>query len=487
MLVFAYLPSGARGVDALAKRSHDVAFSTYLGGSEGDLSRDVACDWAGNVIVVGLTMSSDFPVSAEAHQRKYGGNGDAFVTKFSPEGRIVWSTCFGGPNFDNAYAVEVDDRGFVYIAGRAGDSLPTTPGVLQPRFGGDVLANEHSAYGKQDGYIAKFTPDGALIWSTYFGGADEGFIRDIDVDDSGNVFVMMPGVKRPFPHITTGAFQTKLQGDFDMVVAKTSEDGRRVIWASYLGGSGEDGGGPSLRVDKVAGCVYALGVTNSHDFPTPNGFQKRLSGRHDVCLAKFSPDGKELLFGTYLGGSGDEGLETHNIAVNADGEKVYVAHYTSSHDIAMVGNGVQRTFGGGGGEIIVWNIGSRGKLLANTYLGGSGGEGVQGIEVDAAGNVYLSIPGTTSTDFPMTSDAWQSVSRGGSEAAWAKLSPDLSRLIYSTYLGGSGSDETRCAALDSRGTFVFAGQTTSRDWPTVNAHQRVFGGGNLDGVVARFD
>ena len=113
MLVFGYLPSFAWGADALAKRSYGVAFSTYLGGSEGDLIRGVACERVGNVIVAGLTMSSDFPVSAEAHQREYGGNGDAFVTKLSPEGRMIWSTYFGGPSSDNAYAVEVDDRGCV--------------------------------------------------------------------------------------------------------------------------------------------------------------------------------------------------------------------------------------------------------------------------------------------------------------------------------------------------------------------------------------
>ena len=113
------------------------------------------------------------------------------------------------------------------------------------------------------------------------------------------------------------------------------------------------------------------------------------------------------------------------------GTNVYVAHYTSSTDIPMVVRGFQQTFGGGGGEIIVWKISSGGQLLANTYLGGNGGEGVQGIVVDIAGNVYLSIPGTTSTDFPVTSNAYQSTNRGGGDAAWAK------RLIWRLFARGA--------------------------------------------------
>lgn len=485
---------------------YTLIFSTYVGGSQGDLIRGIAVDRQGNIHVAGVTDSPNFPTTPGAYQRTYGGNGDAFVAKFSPTGQLIWSTFFGGPNYDQAYAIEVDNQGYVYIAGRAGDGFPTTPGVLQPNFGRDVVAGPNALYGKQDGGIAKFTSDGALVWSTYFGGDDEGFIRDIDVDNSGNVYVIEPVVTRPFPYITAGAFQTRLQGGFDMVVAKISPDARQVIWASYLGGSGDDGGGPSLRVDKATGEVYALGVTNSPDFPTPNGFKTYLSGQQDVCLAKFTADGSRLIFGTYLGGSGDEGLETHNIALDASGKNIYVAHYTSSTDIPMVGNGFQQTFRGGGSEVIVWKISSGGQLLANTYLGGKGGEGVQGIAVGTAGNVYLSIPGTTSTDFPVTSNAYQSTNRGGTDAAWikrliwrllgrsasggnaawVKLSPDLSRLLYSTYLGGSGQDEMRCAALDPQGCFVFAGMTNSRDFPTLNAFQRLYAGGNLDAILAKF-
>lgn len=113
---------------------------------------------------------------------------DVFVTKLSPDGDLIWSTYLGGPNYDRAYAVEVDSKGDVYVAGRAGEGFPVTFGVVQEKFGGDNDAN--TLYGKQDGFISKISADGSkLIWSTYFGGFGRGFIRDIDIDVNGRVYV----------------------------------------------------------------------------------------------------------------------------------------------------------------------------------------------------------------------------------------------------------------------------------------------------------
>ena len=225
-----------------------LAISTYLGGTSEDSIRDVATDSAGNIFITGGTASSNFPVSAGSFDTSFNGNHDVFVAKLNPSGSILWATFLGGPNYDRAYALEVDSLGFVYIAGRAGSGFPTTSGVVQPQFGGDVTQN--GAYGPQDGFVAKLSPDGSrLIWSTFFGSDGRDFIRDIDVDSSGNVYLGVSDVTRPHPHIRPGAFQTTLRGTEDGVVAKLSSDARSVVWASYFGGSGDDGGAPSVRVD----------------------------------------------------------------------------------------------------------------------------------------------------------------------------------------------------------------------------------------------
>jgi len=107
--------------------------------------------------------------------------------------QLQFSTYLGGPNYDRAYAVEVDQDGCVYIAGRAGPGFPATAGAIQPNFGGDIVSGPSAAYGKQDGFITKLASDGSrLIWSTYFGDDVAGFIRDLDIDLAGDVYVVSP-------------------------------------------------------------------------------------------------------------------------------------------------------------------------------------------------------------------------------------------------------------------------------------------------------
>jgi hypothetical protein len=403
------------------------------------------------------------------------------VAKFAPGGQLLWSTYLGGPNHDRAYAVAVDGTGHVYLAGRAGDQFPTTAGTVQPTFGDDTT---HSPlYGKQDGFVAKLSPDGSrLVWSTFLGGADGSFIRDVDVDTAGNVYVVLSDVAQPSAHVTLGSFQPSHRGSHDCVVAKLRPDGGQVIWATYLGGSGDDGGGPSIRVHH-SGRVYVVGNTTSPDFPTPGGFGKKLSGGVDVFLAVLDATGSRLEFATYLGGSSDEGAGTHNLAVDAQGH-AYVGHWSKSRDIAIVQKGYQRTYGGGFTDGIVWKIAPTGELVANTYLGGSGGENIQGIDVDKFGRVYLSSANVSSPNFPVTADALQPRLGGEEDGAVTVLAGDLSRLVYSTYVGGRRKDSLRTLRLDPSGDVYAAGESASPDWPVRHPFQSASGGG-VDGVLIR--
>ncbi len=105
-------------------RRYALDFSTYLGGQAGDQLRDVAVDGAGNIYVAGGTSSTGFHRTVGSpHQ----GAMDAMVMKFNPSGQLAWSRLLGGPSYDRAYAIEVDDDGNVYVAGRAGPGFPTTP------------------------------------------------------------------------------------------------------------------------------------------------------------------------------------------------------------------------------------------------------------------------------------------------------------------------------------------------------------------------
>ncbi len=483
-----------------ASQNLTLNFSTYLGGSGEDTIRDVFVDDAGFIYLTGGTASSNFPTTAGAYDRTLNTSGspihDVFVTKLSPSGNIVWSTLLGGPNYDRAYSIEVDQAGFVYVGGRAGAGFPTTSGVLQPNFAGDV--NPNSRYGRQDGFVAKISPDGSrLVWATYFGDDDRSFIRDFDIDSQGSVYLVLTDGARTNPHVTAGAFQTSPGGSKDGVIAKLSTDASQVIWASYLGGSGSDVGTPSLRVD-AAGQPCVLGFTNSTNMPTTNGAYDRTfnGGPGDVHLAKFSADGSQLLFGTFLGGSAGEFTETHGLALDSSGN-AYVAVTTKSTNFPTTNGAFQRTYGGTGGsgtgsgtnyngDAFIAKISADGStLMAATYLGGRDGEGLEGVSVLPNGDVVVS-GATFSSNFPSTSDAYQQ--NGGTKGDFfvAMLKGDLSSVVYVSYLGGNDADYGRSATTDSNGYVYVIGHTKSTNWPKLNAQQPSYGGGKWDGGVVKF-
>jgi hypothetical protein len=471
--------------------SHSLTFSTYLGGLNEDNIRDVAADSQGNIYIAGETQSSNFTVTANAYDSTFNGAYDAFVMKLDPNGNLLWSTFLGGPNYDAALALEVDSQGYVYVTGYSGIGFPVTPGAFRTTFYGV----DEDIYGIQDRFVAKLKPDGSgLVFASYTGG------RDLAVDQNGDIYIATshkasdPPGRYPVQWFVN-PLQSTVRGPEDSIVVKVKSDGTRVLWATYFGGSGIEGGTPSIRVS-ADGSPYILTGTNSTDLPTTAGaYDRTFNGVWDLYLAKFSPNGSSLVFSTYLGGSQNEFTETHGLALDSQGN-AYVAITTTSPDFPTTSGAFQRTYGGAGtagtgagtnypGDGLVAKISADGsRLLASTYIGGRYGEGIEGVGLDAQGNAYVS-GATYSSNFPVTSDAFQAGNRGDSDFFAAKLSSDLSQLLYSTYFGGTDTDLGRTATVDAHDNFVIAGMTRSNDLPTKNASQATRGGGD-DAMLAKF-
>jgi len=502
-----------------APTKFDLAFATYLGGNSFDAARGICVDSAGNIIVVGGTSSTDFPTTEGAFCRHLTPAGpdvgrlgatDVFVAKFSPKGELLWSTYLGGPNYDRAYSVDVDSHNRIFISGRAGPGFPTTKGSFQPDYvdtfaqGSDVTRAE---YGRQNGFVACMDSEGHLVWSSYV--LSTQLCRDITVDDAGDVYLVTTwNGNGPAPAPFAAGFRkaSNLPGGSanknqsgDTCVIKVKGDGSRILWGGWLGGSGQQQGECMVRVNG-AHEVYLLCTTTSTDLPfnpEDHGDHHFHGGPHDLYLAKVSADGEHLLYGTYLGGKGQELTDTHNLAIDKEGN-AYVMTSTDSPDLPVSPGAFQPALGGKSNAGL-YKVGPDGRLLACTYLGGSQNQKVEGIAVSSNGNVY--VTGTTiAIDFPVAGEPFQTA--GSPPVPFDKdsvvtvsgyfsvMSNDFKKLIYSTYIGKGASIRGNTAfvnafggphvcAVAPDGSLVAAGSWLTDGLPVKNAYQKNFVGGPM--------
>jgi hypothetical protein len=451
-----------------------LIYSSYLGGSGFDQGYAIAVDTLGNAYVTGNTAATDFPTTAGAFQTNYGG-GDAFVAKLNPAGTaLVYSTYLNGASGNG---IAVDAAGNAYVTGEAGPTnFPTTPGAFQT-----------SPMGF-DAFVTKLNPAGsALVYSSRFGGNFDDFGRGIALDGADNAYITGWTVCRSTPCTfpTVNAFQADYAGgNNDAFVTKIDGSGSALIYSTYLGGgqiiNAKDDWGEGIAVDG-AGSAYVTGYTYAPDFPVTAGAYDTTRNGLDAFVTKFTPDGRSLVYSTFLGGIGrDQG---QGIAVDASGN-AYVTGATESSDNPFTAayEGFPVTPGAfqmrGSFDAFVTKLNPKGSaLIYSTYLGGSAGvDRGWAIALDSAGNAYVTGD-TTSRDFP-TSNAIQATYGGGmSDAFMTKLNATGSGLAYSTFLGGTLTDEGRGIALNGSGDAYVTGDTSSSDFPTVNAVQIGNGGG----------
>jgi hypothetical protein len=465
-------PAGARG--------ETLAYSTYLGGSAGDLGNAIAVDSEGNAYVTGATGSADFPTTTGTLFR---GGTDVFVTKLDPEGALVYSTLVGGSSWEGAYAITVDGSGYVYVAGTT--SSPDFPRVSS-------IPGPPVSPGDGNVFVVKLAPDGAsFAYATTFGGSGGDVPKAIAVDSGGRAYVGGSTQSPDFPTVHPFAPRRSFT---DAFVSKLSATGSELLYSTYLGGSSNDEV-RGLAVD-AAGHVYVAGLTSSPDFPVRNAFQSSPRGGGQTFVAKLHPSGASLVYSTYLGGSGT--TQAFALAVDGAGH-AWVTGATAAADFPVV-NPFQGTRKGFGDAFVTKLHPSGSSLVYSTYLGGNHGEVGYGIAVDAAGSAYVTGL-TNSQDFPVRNAVQARCLPDGhnpgecpDDAFVTKLSPAGS-LIDSTFLGGTylpvpdpesaARDSGNAIAVDRQGNASITGYTYAADFPTHNAFQPAHAGEAVDAFVAR--
>ena len=509
-------PGGGIFISKLNEDLTRLLASTYLGAGAG---YSIAIDTDGDIYVTGRT-TSDFPTTQNAYDTSFNGGKDAFVSKLNGDlTKLLASTFLGGVDDDYGYSITIDSTGNVFVSGETQLSdFPTTHDAYDTSF------NDNYSY---DVFVSKLNSDLTnLLGSTCLGGSHYDYVSSLTIDSDGNIFVAGYTWSADFP-TTPGAYDTtynKSSGapDGDAFVSRLNSNLTGLLASTYLGGSRTEYC-YSAAID-LNGNIYIAGYTGSSDFPTTPGAYET-SGNYGGFVSKLSGDLTNLLASTYLNeSSGNTIAIASEGVIFVAGSGIYVVKLSedltnllASKRIGESRNNCKSMAIDSGGNIYVtgsaWSAGfpttngaydtfnSYGdydafiskldsdltNLLASTYLGEGGGSGQdsgESIATDKNGNVYITGY-TQSSDFPTTTGVYDISfdNTGNYDVFVSKLSSDLTSLLVSTYLGGTGWEWSHSISIDLGGNIYIAGSTGSSDFPTTPGAYET--SGNYGGFVSK--
>jgi hypothetical protein len=413
-------------------------WASYLGGAGDDVANSIVYNGAGAIYIAGSTSSSVGVSTVGSHQNSYGGGTDAFLAKFNTAGARLWSTYYGGSNEDQATAVACKGS-VVYLAGF---TKSTTQIVYNTSYQ-DTLS------GGYDGFIARFTPTGNVLWGTYYGGTNDDEILGLSCDSNQRLYAT--GYSFSNGMASNASYQDTLAGVSDALLLCFDSSGTRA-WASYYGGSNADAAN-AIYCD-TAMNIYVGGYTYSSMGIASSGvYQTTLGGNSDAFIAQFNTAGA-MQWGTYYGGYSNDAC--NSIYSNGAG-KVYVCGTTaSSSGIAISGN-YQNTYGGGTADAMLAVFSNTGQRTWASYFGGSNADVAKGICIDAAQNMFM-CGATSSNNQVYTANAYQYTYGGGAEDGFiTKFKVDTLVAMSMPFY-----DTIKCAGS----SFLYSYQTVATFMPT---------------------
>jgi len=321
-----------------------------------------------------------------------------------------------------------------------------------------------------------------LIFTAFVGGDDNDQGNAIALDTAGNAYDTGSTSSTDFP-ISTGVTDESHNGLIDVFVLKLSNDGSKLLWCTYIGGTDADEGF-DIALDNN-GVIYVTGNTYSENFPTTAGANDTTfnGGDGDVFVFKLSSDGKKLIYSTFVGGSDTDSSKA--IVVDNNGN-AHVTGYTYSLDFSIT-DGANDTSYNGGMDVFVFKLSNDGTtLLYSTYIGHDSSEWGRSITIDLMGDVYVTGK-TRSTEFPTSDITYDDTHNGRNDVFIFKLNNIGSRLVYSTFFGGNDDDSGTGIELSSTGEIVITGYTESDDFPTTNNSYKNTLNGSEDVFISRFN
>jgi hypothetical protein len=470
-----------------------LLYSTYLGGSGADQPTGIAVDSTGSVYLAGYTNSSDFPLATFGSLPS--GQPHVFVAKLDATGtNLVYADYLGGNDQDYGYALALDSANEVYVTGSTASSDFPMVNPYQGTYPGSF-----------NGFVTKISANGSsLLYSTYLGGNGSDQPAGIAIDSLGSAVVAGTTTSTNFPvanayQSTVLANQGGLFGNYGFLT-KFNPDGLSLIYSTYFGGSSNvilncgDPCWPSpySAINGIAldanGNAYATGVTNTYDFPTTAGAyrQTNTTGQDDTVgfVSQFSTGGS-LNYSTYFYETSGSITNLNAIAVDGSGSAYITGIALSDGTFPITSTGIcdPSVAGVACSFAFVTKFDSTGAtLLYSTFLGANNFANPVAIALDSSNDAYV-VASTNSSSFSTTGGIQPYAA--GYDILLVEIDPAASTQLFSTYLGGSGTDAPADIALDGSGNIYIVGSTDSSNFPTTSGSFQNILGGNADAFVVK--
>jgi len=393
---------------------------------------------------------------------------------------LIFSTFVGNGGNNGAYAIDVDEYGNSYVVGVTdSSSFPTTSNAYDGSFNGNA-----------DVVMIKLSSDGSsLLYSTYIGGTSTEVGYGLDVDDSGNAYIVGYTQSSDFP-TTSGAFDSTLNGTSDIFLVKLNSNGSALLVSTFIGGDGTDG--EAVHFNKgINVCVgpdnsiYISGTTRSSNFPIKDGaYDETYNSNKDVFVLKMDSQGTSLINSTYIGGSNTD--EIYSMFMDSEGY-LYIVGTTLSDDFPLSDGAYDSTMSGLNDGYVVKLYSNCTDIIYSTYIGGSNLDYLVDVYVNDDGEAYITGM-TKSSNFPTTVGSYDTHYDGSQDIILLKMSSSGSSLVYSTFIGGTGGEEWGFSIdVDSQGNAYVIGETFDSNFPVVDTAFDKTIGGARDFVLFEMD
>ncbi|MCE7737100.1 MAG: hypothetical protein GPJ54_19595 [Candidatus Heimdallarchaeota archaeon] len=401
----------------------DIIWSTFLGGSGTDVATSVVIDSQDNVIVSGFTESSDFPNTVGAYQETIGGSRDMFITKFDPQGEMLWSTFIGGEKREGFFEsfgggsnkIAVDSQDYIVLSGSTASPNLVMNNAFQSSFGG----------GTTDVFLAKFNSSGKLEWSTFFGGDDEERSNDVAIDTENNIVIVGTTASSGFPvinpHDGIRSGTAENIDHSDTFVSKFNSTGS-LLWSTFQGGdqlfndqqSGlNENAGKTVSIDSNDNIIVGGTTTIRNNEVTPDAFNLNGEGYEGGFISKYDSNGS-LYYGSYFGKDGRNFImdsyldEKDNLYLTIGSNDVAldrpILHNYFHYQKLTLGNGQVPDLTANDPLMVKFNS-SNGLLWSTDYLSPNIYEGSYAMTIDNLGRI-VTTGYTYSADLPGETENW---------------------------------------------------------------------------------